>query len=96
MRYMAMTHSNWLEHAKAFRELYDSSPKPVRISFHFIRDSKRKFDYVNVAQLPLDLMQKYGWLPGDDADCIIPVFEPYLYDKENSGVWIELCLPSES
>ena len=29
---------------------------PVRIDFHFYRTTRRKFDYINLAQGPLDLM----------------------------------------
>ena len=64
--------------------------KPYKISFYFIRDTRRKFDYVNAAQLPLDLMQKYGWLEDDDCHNVIPVFEGYEVDKENAGVIIKI------
>ena len=35
-------------------------------------------------------MVKYGWIEDDNADNLIPVFGLYSYDKENSGVIIEL------
>ena len=35
-------------------------------------------------------MVKHGWLPDDDCSLLIPVFEPYEYDKENPGVEIKL------
>lgn len=89
-RYIKLTKKTWLEHAQEFRKLYDSLPKPVEIKFQFVRDSKRRFDYINIAQLPLDLMVEYSFIEDDNADCVIPVFEPYLYDKENPGVWITL------
>lgn len=64
--------------------------KPYKIAFTFIRGSKHKFDYVNAVQLPLDIMVDIGVLDDDNADEVIPVFEPYKYDKNNPGVWIEI------
>ncbi len=63
---------------------------PYTMSFTFIRGSKRKFDYVNMAQLPLDLMVKYEWIIDDNADYVIPVFKQYLYRKEYPGVIITI------
>ena len=61
-----------------------------KIGFYFIRDSKRKFDYINAAQLPLDLMQDYDWIDDDDANNVIPVFLGYEVDKKNPGVRIKI------
>ncbi len=36
----------------------------------------------------MDLMVLHGWLEDDNADEIIPVFEPYSYSKEKPGVLI--------
>ena len=64
--------------------------KPYKISFKFIRGSKHKFDFINAAQLPLDLMVKNHILDDDNADEVIPVFENYEYNKENPGVVIKV------
>lgn len=90
-----------LEYERATRNQYQTAApfimneffgktKPYRISFKFIRGSKHKFDYINAVQLPLDLFVKYGILEDDNADEVIPVFEPYEYDKNNSGVIIKI------
>lgn len=63
---------------------------PIKVSFKFIRGSKHKFDYINPLQTILDLMVKYEWIPDDNADIIIPYFEPYSYDKVNPGVEIRI------
>ncbi len=63
---------------------------PLKVSFKFIRGSKHKFDYVNPLQTVLDLMVRYRWIPDDNADIILPVFEPYSYDKNNPGVIIKI------
>jgi hypothetical protein len=30
------------------------------------------------------------WIDDDNADIILPVFQPYIYDKSNPGVKIKL------
>ena len=35
-------------------------------------------------------MVKNGWIEDDNMNFIIPVFEPYEYDKENPGVIIKI------
>lgn len=56
---------------------------PLRISFKIYRKTKRRFDYVNIVQNLLDCMVKAGLVEDDNADIVIPVFEPYSVDKEN-------------
>jgi hypothetical protein len=67
---------------------------PVSIQFTFIRGSKHKFDYINPAQTVQDDMVTFGWIEDDNADCILPVFVEYKYDKVNPGVIIEI-LPDD-
>lgn len=64
--------------------------RPLHVSFKFVRGTRHTFDYVNPLQTVLDLMVEVGVLDDDNADQIIPVFEPYEYDKDNPGVWITL------
>lgn len=89
-RYLAATAKEWKEHATAFRQLYDSLPKPVSVELKFIRGSRHRFDYINACQIIADLMVKNGWVEDDNADCFTPIFLPYEYNKENAGVFIEL------
>jgi hypothetical protein len=35
-------------------------------------------------------MVEYGWIPDDNADEIIPVFEGYEVNTEKQGVFIDL------
>jgi len=89
MRYIKKTSIYYANLASDFRAM-TKDYKPLRIGFYFVRDSKRKFDYNNVSQLPLDLMQKYKWIPDDCMDEVIPVFLGYEINKENPGVYISL------
>lgn len=90
MNYRKNTKPFFEQHASAFREEYDKYEKPVKIGFTFIRGSRHKFDYINPAQTVQDDMVKHGWIEDDNADCIIPVFERYTYNKKEPGVFIEI------
>lgn len=63
---------------------------PLTVTFTFVRGTKHKFDYINPCQTVQDDMVKYGWIEDDNCEFIIPIFEPYEYDKEYPGVWIEI------
>ena len=73
----------------------EAKQKPVRMGFHFIRDSKRKFDYINAMQIILDLLTAHGVIEDDDCDTVIPYVaerfgKPYFVDKENAGCILEV------
>jgi len=92
-KYAKDTKEYWKNLAPTFRCEYDKYESlgnlPMPVTFHFVRGTKHKFDYVNPLQTVLDLMVKYEWIPNDDADTIILIFEIYKYDKENPGVYIK-------
>lgn len=78
-----------------FKKLLKDKPKPYLIGFHFVRDSKRRWDFHNMVQLPLDLMTKHGWIDDDNTAEVLPM--PMLIDekyeslnKENPGVYISV------
>lgn len=56
---------------------------PVTIHFHFVRATKQKFDYINLAQGPLDLLVQAGILKDDDMTHVIPGRFTWAVDKEN-------------
>lgn len=76
--------------AKEFKKEIKSRAKPYKIGFYFVRDSKRKFDYININQIVQDLMVQHGWLLDDNCEELIPVFLGYEVDKSNPGVRIEV------
>lgn len=88
MNYKKATQKSWISNKPIFLEMIKNKTKPLKIGFYFIRNSKRKFDFVNVAQLPLDLMQEYKWIDDDCMIEIVPFFLGYHVDKENAGVEI--------
>lgn len=80
----------WCIYEIDFLNFIKNKSKPYNIDFLFIRDSKRKFDYINIAQAPLDLMQSHNWIKDDDALNVKPYFSDFKVDKENCGVIIKL------
>ena len=68
---------------------------PLRVGFHFIRETKARFDYNNLGQGPLDLLTQVGIISDDDMNHIIPNGHlSYEVDKDRPGVIVtleELC-----
>jgi hypothetical protein len=92
-KYVKDTQYYWIDNSNVFEQEYfwkTEGKIPLKVSFKFIRGSRHKFDYVNPLQTVLDLMVRYKWIPDDNADIILPVFEPYSYDKDNPGVIIKI------
>jgi len=95
MNYIKSTEAAWVISGKFFSRLISGMSKPLVVEFEFVRDSHRKFDYINPAQTVQDLMVRYGWIDDDNCDEIIPVFLPYRYDKKNPGVYINIEIDYE-
>lgn len=89
-KYVRETESYWVANKDRWLTLVGNKEVPYRVSFKFVRGTKHKFDYVNPLQTVLDLMVRYEWISDDNADVILPVFEPYEYNKENPGVYINI------
>jgi len=67
--------------------------KPNVVYFHFVRDSKRRFDFHNAVQIIADLLVAHDIIEDDDMTCFIPMPKQkdglwYSLDKDNPGVWI--------
>lgn len=79
----------WKAYREDFLRMCKGKPKPLHILFSFVRQDKRKFDFVNMLQLPLDCMVQYGWIEDDDYLNIVPVINPEVkFDKQHPGLWI--------
>lgn len=68
---------------------------PVKVKFFFVRDSKRRFDFLNAAQIIADLLVAHGFIEDDNMDCFIPVpmcsnGKYYSLDKKNPGVFLKV------
>lgn len=89
--YEKNTAEYWLTLKSTFKDIF-SGIYPKRIGFYFVRDSRRRFDYINACQILADLMTEYGWIEDDDVDHFNPFFLGYHHDKEKSGVYL---IPSQ-
>lgn len=90
MKYKQLTHDDWTQNRDKFLSLLEGKTAPYQVRLYFVRNSRRKFDYINIAQIVFDLMQEYKWLPDDCADYVIPQFRGYKYDKIKPGVYINV------
>ena len=78
---------------ESFLELKKDTGKPIFIGFHFVRDSRRKYDFHNAVQILFDLMTAHGWIEDDDTTEVYGVpfrlrGEWQTIDKENAGCYI--------
>ena len=90
MNYIRESKEDWVKNKDSFLEMIKDKEMPYKISFKFLRKTRRKFDYINPCQTAQDLMVKYGYIQDDNCDCIIPSFEVYEHNKENPGVIIKV------
>lgn len=90
-KYVEQTDIHWRVFKPRFLEMIAGKTKPYKIQFFFIRDRHNSWDYINVAQGPLDLMQQFGWIENDDSKNVIPDFNNgFGYDKKLPGLIIKV------
>ncbi|WP_338950126.1 hypothetical protein KSU05_02345 [Fusobacterium nucleatum] len=89
-KYIKESKADWIVNKNEFLKMLKGKEKPYKVELFFIRDSKRKFDYINAAQIIFDLMQEYGYIQDDDSTNVIPIFKGYKVDKNGAGVEIEI------
>ena len=89
-KYIKESKVDWLVNKNEFLKMLKGKEKPYKIELYFIRDTKRRFDYINAAQIIFDLMQEYGYIEDDDSTNVIPVFKGFEVDKIGAGVKIEV------
>nr|DAP15187.1 MAG TPA: hypothetical protein [Caudoviricetes sp.] len=89
-KYIDKSEMDWRFNKTEFFKMLKGKKKPYKIELYFIRDSKRKFDYINAAQIVFDLMQSYDYIDDDDSTTVIPVFKGFEVDKTRAGVEIRV------
>lgn len=82
-----MMHRNFNQ----WQEIIKNEQFPLYVGFYFYRDSRRKWDFVNIIQTIADVMQDYLYIPDDDTKHIIPIYlGEELTKKEKSGFKMKL------
>lgn len=89
-KYIKESKVDWIKNKTEFLKMLKDKEKPYKIELYFIRDSRRRFDYINAAQIIFDLMQEYGYIDDDDSTNIIPIFKGFEVDKVRAGVMIRV------
>lgn len=74
-----------------FNKMIEGKEKPYSVKMHFVFKDKRRRDLHNMAQLPMDMMVKAGWIEDDDYTNVIPVFDMPEVDSKNPGLYISVC-----
>ena len=88
--YIKKSKVDWIKNKTEFLKMLKDKEKPYKIELYFIRDSKRRFDYINAAQIIFDLMQEYDYIEDDDSTNVIPIFKGFEVDKAKAGVEIRV------
>lgn len=72
-------------------KMVNNKEYPYKVGFYFYRDSRRKWDFVNIIQTIADVMQDYQYIIDDDTKHFIPIYlGEELAKKEKSGFKMKL------
>lgn len=76
---------------KEWEKMTCNKTYPFKVGFYFYRDSRRKWDFVNIIQTIADVMQDYQYIIDDDTKHFIPIYlGEELTKKEKSGFKMKL------
>jgi len=101
-KYHKQEHENYRNRANQFeiavrplKEHLSHKEPPYAMGMHFIRDTHRKFDFINAVQIICDLLVAHGVIEDDNMDFLLPFplkmdGQWYTVNKEKAGVIIEL------
>jgi hypothetical protein len=68
----------------SMKEILSLRKPPYKIGLFFIRNSKRRFDFINAAQIICDLLTAHGVIEDDNMDYLIP------FPIEIDGKWYDI------
>jgi hypothetical protein len=85
----------WNKHRGEFLKMLEGVEKPYFIGFHFVRNSKRIYDWANPVNTIQDIMKKNDWIADDNVEEMYPVplkvnGKFSTIDKKNPGVYIKV------
>ncbi len=73
---------------------------PIVLGVHFVRNSRRRFDFHNIFQIIGDLLTAHNLIPDDNMHYLIPApfkinRKWFTIDKQNPGVWLKILDPND-
>ena len=80
--YIKNNSQQYIDNRPLFLELIKDLPKPI----YSIRDSNRRFDFINEMQIVCDLLVTHNWVADDDCLNLIPVHLGFHKDSVNPGM----------
>jgi Holliday junction resolvase RusA-like endonuclease len=83
------------EQRASWERMTDALELPLVVKFRFFRKTRARFDYVNMAQGPLDAMVKAGLIEDDNMNIVVPAFDLWRHDKEHPRLEIEVVTNKE-
>lgn len=90
MQYYKDSQPYWEQEKDDFLEMIKDLKPPYKVEFTFVRQTKRRFDYMNLGQTVADEMVKYRWILDDDFKNLNPSFGEVQFDRNNQGVIIKV------
>jgi hypothetical protein len=94
-KYIKESKPDFLLNKTKFLNMLAGKQMPYLVEFHFVRQSRHRWDFHNMVQVLCDLFQEHEYLEDDCTDVMFPIplemnDKLYSYDKENPGVWISV------
>lgn len=94
-RWKSKTKNSFIDLKPLFIPTWNASDSMI-IGFHFVRKSRRLFDFNNMTQAIQDAMVNHEWIDDDNVNCMLPVplmiNNSYVsYNKEHPGVYIVIA-----
>jgi len=94
-KYVKESKQDYLDNKERFLKMLEGKEQPYLIEFHFVRDSRRRWDFHNISQVVCDLFTLYGYLEDDNTNIMFPVplkmnDKYFTVDKDDPGVWISV------
>lgn len=71
---------------RIWEKMKEGKTYPLRVGFFIYRQTKRRWDFINIIQGLADCMTRYGYWPDDNVEYFIPVFLGWAVDKKNPRV----------
>lgn len=77
-------------HAEEWQKMIEGHSNPIKVGFYVYRQTKRRWDWMNILQGLADAMVKHMYLEDDDAYHFTPIFLGWDVDKNDPRIEISV------